>query len=168
MTGILGIDPGLSGALALLTPAGLEVWDMPVLQVMRNDKKRNTVDAVALGRLIDSISARVDTAVVELVGGMTGQSASAAFEFGRNVGIIYGALAANFIPTEQVHPVKWKRAVGIKAAPKGEKPAKDESRAAATRLMPAYSGLWTLVKHDGRAEAALIAHWGNTQARGAK
>lgn len=159
MSAILGIDPGLRGALALLTPGGLEIWDMPTLQITRNDKKRNTVDAVALGRLIDSISTRVDTAVVELVSGITGQSASAAFEFGRNVGILYGALAANFIPTEQVSPVKWKRAVGIKAPPKGERPAKDELRAAATRLMPAYAGLWTLVKHDGRAEAALIAHY---------
>lgn len=162
MTSVLGIDPGLSGALALLTPQGLEIWDMPVLQITRNDKRRNTVDSVALGRLIDSISNRVGIAVVEQVGGMTGQSASASFEFGRNVGIVYGVLAANFIPTEQVHPVKWKRAVGIKP-PKGEKAAKDESRAAATRIMPAYAGLWALAKHDGRAEAALIAHYWRNQ-----
>ncbi len=132
---------------------------MPTLQIMRNDKKRNVIDSVKLARLIDSVSLRVETAVVELVNGMTGQGASHSFEFGRNVGIVHGVLAANFIPTETVTPVKWKRAVGIKAPPKGEKPAKDESRAAATRLLPAHAGLWTLAKHDGRAEAALMAYY---------
>jgi hypothetical protein len=32
--------------------------------------------------------------------------------------------------------------------------------------MPGFSRLWPLVKHDGRAEAALIAYYGVTHGRG--
>jgi hypothetical protein len=38
--------------------------------------------------------------------------------------------------------------------------AKDGSRARASQLMPAATHHWPLVKHDGRAEAALIGHCG--------
>jgi hypothetical protein len=47
----------------------------------------------------------------------------------------------------------WKKALGVPAD-------KDGARARASQLMPENAWLWPLVKHDGRAEAALIAYWG--------
>jgi hypothetical protein len=38
--------------------------------------------------------------------------------------------------------------------------AKDGARARASQLLPGAADQWPLVKHDGRAEAALIALWG--------
>jgi hypothetical protein len=37
------------------------------------------------------------------------------------------------------------------------------ARARATQLLPAAAHRWPLVKHDGRAEAALIAYYGRRQ-----
>ena len=49
---ILGIDPGLSGALALYNTSDqtVEVFDMPVLELVRNGKKKGEVSAQALAR----------------------------------------------------------------------------------------------------------------------
>jgi hypothetical protein len=45
--------------------------------------------------------------------------------------------------------------------------AKDGARARASQLLPAGVQLWPLVKHDGRAEAALLALYGVRQLGGA-
>jgi hypothetical protein len=37
---------------------------------------------------------------------------------------------------------------------------KDGARARASQLLPQHAGHWPLKKHDGRAEAALIALYG--------
>jgi crossover junction endodeoxyribonuclease RuvC len=62
-------------------------------------------------------------------------------------------LAALGVPMSFVAPATWKRALQVPAA-------KDGARARASQLLPAAAGHWPLVKHDGRAEAALIALYG--------
>jgi crossover junction endodeoxyribonuclease RuvC len=52
-----------------------------------------------------------------------------------------------------VRPNIWKKAIGC---PKD----KDMARMLASRLLPQHSDNWPLKKHDGRAEAALIALYG--------
>jgi crossover junction endodeoxyribonuclease RuvC len=154
---VAGIDPGLSGALALLdAPSGavLDVADMPTLALSRGGKNKRELDAHALARLIGD--RRPDHAVVELVGTMPGQGVSSVFAFGRAYGILLGVLAARGVPYTLVAPVAWKRALGVPAA-------KDGARARASQLMPSAAHHWPLVKHDGRAEAALIAYFGVRQ-----
>jgi hypothetical protein len=90
--------------------------------------------------------------VVEQVGGMTGQSASAAFNFGRAAGAPEYIAKALKIRVELVSPVTWKKALQVN-------PGKDGSRAMAQRLWPAMAHHFERKKDDGRAEAALIAHW---------
>jgi crossover junction endodeoxyribonuclease RuvC len=63
------------------------------------------------------------------------------------------AVASSFVPTEYVSPQKWKRHFGLTSD-------KDESRRAASRLLPKSAHLWARVKDDGRAEAALLAIYG--------
>ena len=151
-TAILGIDPGLSGALALYDVDGsLEVIDMPTLQL-----KKRVVDEYALARIIDNWSGHIREVWLEQVGTRPGEGAVGAFTFGRGYGLIRGICAANFLTIIDVTPATWKRALRVPAE-------KDGARAAASRIFPRHAGTWSRVKDDGRAEAALIARHGMDQ-----
>lgn len=150
---ILGIDPGLSGALALYNTAtgSLVIDDMPTFSLTRGGKAKRDVNVSELARIIDS--GRPARAFLERVGAMPGQGVSSVFKFGEAFGIVRGCLA--FVPTELVAPTVWRKAVGIKTGA-----GKDTSRARATALFPRYANQFARVKDDGRAEAALIAYYG--------
>lgn len=150
---IAGIDPGLSGAVAFLdAPSGwMRAEDLPVHQLARGGKAKREVDAVGLADLLRS--AKIGHAFLEQVGPMPKQGVSSVFSFGKTYGVIIGALAALGIPVTRVPPALWKRTLLVPAA-------KDGARARASELMPQSAFLWPLVKHDGRAEAALIALYG--------
>jgi len=149
---LLGIDPGLSGAIAVLSTSGdlLDVIDMPVLK--DGSKGRATVNAPLLAAIIRDAGAT--TAFVEFVGARPGEGAVGAFSFGRCRGVIEGTAAALGVPVAFLTPPAWKRAVGI---PTGKDGAKDAARSEAVRRWPAKASLFARVKDDGRAEAALIA-----------
>jgi crossover junction endodeoxyribonuclease RuvC len=86
---------------------------------------------------------------------MPAQGITSAFNFGFTTGVLHGALAGNQIPMVLVPPSVWKRAYGLIGQDK------DASRLAASRLAPAFAQHWPLKKHDGRAEAFLLAHYGS-------
>jgi crossover junction endodeoxyribonuclease RuvC len=151
-TSYLGVDPGLSGALALLRHGELLVVDMPTLAA----GKKRTIDEIELARLIDRWATECQPMVVlEQVAAMPTDGAAGAFSFGRGYGVIRGILRAHFLQIIDVTPVKWKRAVGI---PSGA--GKDASRALAKELFQQQAKLFYRVKDDGRAEAALMAVYG--------
>lgn len=148
---ILGVDPGLNGALAFLDLQNgkLTIIDMPTIEA--GVKSKRVVNEAAIADLIDPSSA--DHAYVEKVGAMPGNGAVSMFGFGVSYGLVRGVIAANFIPVTLVPPQTWKRVLGVPAAKEG-------ARARASQLLPAFSHLWPLAKHDGRAEAALLAYYG--------
>ena len=150
---ILGIDPGLSGALALYDTSEqtVEVFDMPVLDLVRNGKKKREVSAQALANLLAATT--IKAAFVERVNAMPGQGVTSVFSFGRSTGIVEGILAAYDIPTTLVTPQAWQKAVGQRAG-------KDGSRERAMQLFPAQADLFQRKKDDGRSDAALIAYYG--------
>lgn len=151
---ILGVDPGAYGALALLIDGRLtDVADMPILKVRRGKSDKAEVDGYSLAALLRDLAP--DIALVEQVGGMTGQSPSASFNFGRAAGAVEYSLKTLGVRVETVAPATWKRAMRLKGG-------KDDSRALAMRLWPAKAALFQRVKDDGRAEAALIAEWART------
>lgn len=157
MTLILGVDPGLSGGLAFyyVEAETIEVHDMPIHMLARNGKAKREIDAYGLARLIDSHKSEpITKAYIERVGAMPKQGVSSVFSFGKSTGIALGVVAANFIPIEEVSPLKWKQAAGLTG--KG----KDASRALAARLFPRQSGLFSRAKNEGLAEATLIAVYG--------
>jgi hypothetical protein len=150
---ILGIDPGLSGALALYDVDGsLEVMDIPTLQM----RTKRVIDEYALARIVDNWSSRVREVWLEQVGVRPGEGAVGAFTFGRGYGALRGICAANFLTIMDVTPATWKAALQVRGD-------KDESRLRASTLFPRHGGMWPLKKHDGRAEAALIALHGMRQ-----
>jgi crossover junction endodeoxyribonuclease RuvC len=149
---IAGIDPGLSGAIALrdTDDGSMRVVDIPTFSLSRNGKNKREIDAVTLSIMLDL---SIGHAFVEQVGAMPHQGVSGVFAFGKSYGIIIGVLAARGVPMTFVNPRVWKKSLGVPAA-------KDGARARASQLMPSSAEWWTRVKDDGRAEAALIAYWG--------
>lgn len=154
MTYYLGIDPGLSGALAFYSPEGntLSIFDMPTHEITVNGKRKRQLDLYSLGRIIDALAHDIAVALVEQVNAMPKQGVTSSFNFGFNAGCAQMAVAALGLPLRTVTPQKWKKEMGLSSD-------KDASRREASRAMPKHAGLWPLVKHDGRAEAALLAFY---------
>jgi len=150
---ILGVDPGVHGALAFfdVTAGHLDIIDMP--SIAAGTKSKRIVDEAALVSCLDDTRPHIQHAFVERVGAMPHQGVTSCFSFGQSYGVVLGVLAALRVPFTTVRPHRWKAALLVPAA-------KDGARARASQLMPAFSRLWPLVKHDGRAEAALIAYYG--------
>ena len=149
---VIGIDPGASGAIALLLNGVLvSVHDMPTVTVERNKSQKRQVCPAGLSLLIESLTGPyVTKAICEKVSAMPGQGVSSMFSFGRSVGIIEGVLAARQIPVTFTTPQAWQKLSG---AAKG----KDGSRQRVMELFPREAHLFARVKDDGRADAVLIA-----------
>jgi crossover junction endodeoxyribonuclease RuvC len=159
MSRIIGIDPGLSGAVAVLTGSdSLIVIDMPTMTVERNGKSKRQVSASELAAIFANFNSNDTHVFVEKVSAMAGQGVTSVFSFGRSFGMIEGILAAFKLPVTYVAPATWVKAVG-----RGQ--GKDASRARAMELFPNNQADFKLKKWDGRADAALIAYWGAHHAR---
>ena len=159
---VVGIDPGLNGALALYDPASgsLDVRDMPTLVLPKaSGGKRTELDLYALARIVDEWSPQPLRAFIEQVGPTPQMGVTSSFSFGGSFWAVRMAVAAHFIPTEMVSPQVWKRALNVKAGA-GKS---DAVRARASALLPEHSGRWLRSKDEGRAEAAMIALYGARQ-----
>lgn len=150
---ILGIDPGLSGAIAFLdtTTDALVIMDMPTVEMTRNGKNKREVSPALIADMIAGKG--VTQAFMERVSAMPGQGVSSMFSFGRSTGVVEGVLAAYEIPTTLVTPQAWMKAMGVRAG-------KDGSRERAMQLFPQYADRFARKKDDGRSDAALIAKYG--------
>ena len=112
---IIGIDPGASGAIALLVSGVLiSVHDMPTVTVERNKAQKRQVCPAGLSLLMQQLSPH--KATVEKVGARPGQGVSSMFSFGRSVGIIEGVLAARQIPVTFTSPQAWHKQSGAAKA----------------------------------------------------
>lgn len=140
MTTILGIDPGTTGAIGMVTPM-VDTWDMPA----------TPKDLADLFARFDPNTTRV---YVEAVHSMPGQGVASSFTFGQGYGVILGVLAAYGFPHRLVAPATWKRAMGVTSN-------KDACRRLAQQLFP--TAALARKRDDGRAEALLIAEWGRRQ-----
>jgi hypothetical protein len=144
----LGVDPGLTGALALLDGDGsIELLaDLPIIR----DKSLAWVDGGELQTIVrDALRGRPCRAIVERVSAMPRQGVASSFAFGVGFGSMLGVLQAQHLPIELVTPAVWKRALGLTS---DKRASLDRARL----LFPTAD--LRLAKHDGRAEALLIAH----------
>lgn len=162
MSRILGIDPGLTGAITLMIPAAAgavyaDIRDMPTVELQRGGKAKNQVSPQLLTKLIlnlgSSSGADITGAFIEQVGAMRGQGVTSMFSFGRSLGIVEGVLAALDIPISYVTPQTWQKFCGVG---KGD----DAGRARALQLYPTLAEQLARKKDHGRADSLLIAHYG--------
>ena len=152
----LGIDPGLSGSLALLdlgTRKIHTIWDMPT--------KDGTIYPGGVAMVVDmakSIASAQLVAVVENVNSRPGQAHMWAFALG--VGIIHGCLGALDVPFHLVAPQQWKSSFGLRrVGDESQAGTKARAREIAARLWPDNANLFARVKDADRAEAALLARF---------
>ena len=151
---VLGIDPGLNGALCLLrvVDKGIEsIFDMPV-----TDGK---VDPAKLAGIIEMCKLRGSVvAAIELVGGLPRQAG--VFNFGISAGILQGVLGALGVSYTLVQPAQWKGAVGLRRTlNETQTQNKTRARELAIKLWPSNADDFKRVMDDGRAESTLIARY---------
>ena len=139
----IGIDPGKSGALAIIWPEGEPV----TIDVFDEQAYRD--------RLLTASQDCQCICCLEKVSAMPGQGVTSMFNFGDNFGFIRGLLTAYHIPYELVRPQRWKKEYSLNQD-------KDASIREAHRLYPDVSLRRTdrcKTDHDGMAEALLMAEY---------
>lgn len=95
----IGIDPGKTGAIAVMDDDGILC-----LEQFNVDKYVDVLSYVG-----QSTSAKDIKVCVEKVGAMPGQGVVSMFNFGHNLGVIEGILSALRIPYQLVPPQTWKK-----------------------------------------------------------
>lgn len=154
---VIGIDPGVSGAVAILEQEKLVmVFDMPMVEIKVGKAMKRRVSAEMLADELRLYANAGAVAWIEKVSAMPGQGVSSMFAFGEAYGLARGVLAGLGVPCHAVTPMQWKKGMGLNQG-------KDASRAKAAQIWPMQAGEFKRVKDDGRAEAALIALWGGRQ-----
>lgn len=159
MNRFIGIDPGLTGAMGVLDESGafVGVYDMPI-EARGNGRVKHQVSGRGLADIVQALRARGEglRALVEQVSAMPGQGVASVFSLGHSLGVICGVLEAQLVPYELVTPASWKKQMAVTAN-------KDLALATARRLWPAAP--LNLKKHDGRAEALLMAEFARKRAQ---
>lgn len=148
----IGIDPGLTGAVGVLRDgAYVAVEDMPTV-VKGTGSVKCEVDPAGLKALIKHhyTSGEEIVVVLERVNAMPGQGVSSVFSLGDSYGCARSVIATGGFELHQVSPVVWKKHFKLERD-------KELSRALAIRLFPGAP--LHLKKHEGRAEALLLARW---------
>lgn len=137
----IGIDPGKSGALALLTEDG----QCTVVPFQES----------AYTAILKAASGPSSVCCLEKVGAMPGQGVVSMFNFGHNLGYIEGLLQAFDIPYQLVPPQTWKKEFCVTSD-------KNTSIEVCRKLFPHVCLLPTARSRkpsDGMAEAMLMAEY---------
>jgi len=152
---IVGIDPGLSGCIVLLSPNNTYIGHlhMPTMKL----GSKNRVNGAAVAAFLREQP--LQHAYLEQVGAMPGggerkMGAASAFSFGHGAGVVEGLLQGLGIPYTLVPPPTWKK----RAALQGQD--KDAARCRAIQLYPGVRDLDLKGKGQALADAMLIARFG--------
>ena len=151
---IIGIDPGLSGGIAVLENNKVKnIFDMPVMaEGKKNKRQLNSAQLVKLLR--DNYSDQEEVlVVVEQVNAMPGQGVTSMFNFGQTFGAIKGICAALGLPIYFVRPAKWKKHFELINS------SKDASRTKTIEMYPSLSNELAKKKDVNKSDAILIAKY---------
>tara|TARA_Y100000816_G_C25959843_1_gene500867 strand:+ start:177 stop:665 length:489 start_codon:yes stop_codon:yes gene_type:complete len=151
---IIGIDPGLSGAIAILqNKKVLAVFDMPVMAEGKKNKRQ--LNSAQLVNIIKENTKNEDeiAVVVEQVNAMPGQGVTSMFNFGQTFGAIKGVCAALKLPIYFVRPSKWKKHFELINS------SKDSSRTKVIEMYPTLSHHLAKKKDVNKSDAILIARF---------
>ena len=151
---IIGIDPGLSGAIAVLENSKVKnLFEMPVMPEGKKNKRQ--VNGAQLYHEIykktQNIEKKNIKVVIEQVSAMPGQGVTSMFNFGQSFGILKGICSAMQLPMYFVRPAKWKKYFNLINS------EKDASRTKAIEIFPYFSANLTKKKDANKADAILIS-----------
>ena len=151
---IIGIDPGLSGGIAVLKNNKIKsIFDMPVMpEGKKNKRQLNSAQLVEL--IKNNIEKNEEIViVVEQVNAMPGQGVTSMFNFGQTFGAIKGICAALGLPIFFVRPAKWKKYFELINS------SKDASRTKVIEMYPSISNQLSKKKDVNKSDAILIARF---------
>ena len=151
---IIGIDPGLSGAIAVLdNNKVLKIYDMPIMaEGKKNKRQLNSAQLVNI--IKENIKNHEDiNVVVEQVNAMPGQGVTSMFNFGQTFGAIKGVCAALNLPIFFIRPSKWKKYFELINS------SKDSSRTKAIEMYPSIANQLSKKKDVNKSDAILIARF---------
>lgn len=129
----LGIDPGISGSIAVVFDGGQEY-------IKLNNTEQDIFDFLT--------EHKANFACIEKVASSPQMGVKSAFTFGKSFGFLIGILVASKIPFEFVSPQKWQKSMGCMSG--GDK---NITKSAAQRLFPNAK-----ITH-ANADALLIAEY---------
>ena len=151
---IFGIDPGLSGGIAILQDNKIkEIFDMPVMSDGKKNKRQ--LNSALLAQLIKENIKDIENTVmvVEQVNAMPGQGVTSMFNFGQTFGAIKGVCAALELPIFFVRPSKWKKHFELINS------SKDSSRTKVIEMYPTLSNQLAKKKDVNKSDAILIGRF---------
>ena len=153
---IIGIDPGISGAICFLEDGKIiDVIEMPSMAEGKKNKKQvngNQLYNEIKSRLI-GVNEEEVCVVVEHVTAMPGQGVTSMFNFGQSFGVIKGICSAMKLPIHFVRPTKWKKYFNLINT------SKDASRSRAIEIFPKASDKLKRKKDSNKSDAILIASY---------
>ena len=151
---IIGIDPGVSGAICILTEGKItEIYEMPTMIDGKKNKKQ--VNGAEITNIINKelVNEKDINVVIEHVSAMPGQGVTSMFNFGQSFGVLKGICAALKLPVHFIRPVKWKKHFNLINT------EKDASRTKVIEVFPYISSKLSKKKDANKADAILIARF---------
>ena len=153
---IVGIDPGISGALCFFSNGNvIDVIDMPTMAEGKKNKKQVNGRQIfnEILNIKNTFAGHKINVVVEQVSAMPGQGVTSMFNFGQSFGVIKGICSAMELPIFYVRPAKWKKYFNLINA------EKDASRTKVIEMFPKISQKLSRKKDSNKADAILIAKY---------
>ena len=153
---IIGIDPGISGALCFFSNGNIiDVIDMPTMAEGKKNKKQVNGRQIfnEILNIKNTFAGHKINVVVEQVSAMPGQGVTSMFNFGQSFGVIKGICSAMELPIFYVRPAKWKKYFNLINA------EKDASRTKVIEMFPKISQKLSRKKDNNKADAILIAKY---------
>lgn len=158
---VIGVDPGKTGAMSIFS----YVLDDYYLQDIIDYENTNVI--ISILRVITQkvwTSSKTYVAFIENVHAAPGQSVSAMFNFGQNLGWWKGLFDAFGIEYKLIAPQSWSPVMLGRTDDKKNKArevaANLFNRQSDTKIDAEDKPFFRLKKHDGRADSALIAWYG--------
>ena len=153
---IIGIDPGISGALCFMEQGKIiDVIDMPSMADGKKNKKQVNGSQVfnEISRHLKYNKPENVKVIIEHVTAMPGQGVTSMFNFGQSFGVIKGICSAMQLPIHFIRPTKWKKYFNLINS------SKDASRSRAIEIFPKVSDKLKRKKDSNKADAILIASY---------
>lgn len=157
----VGIDPGVSGAVAAIGPNSCDVEDIPTIAMGGTGRTVRKIDGLALAKMLRRFVPAGEPCMVVLEdvhvmpSSKSGSAANTSLLHSK--GVIEGVLAVLRMQTELVNSRKWKGMYGLDSDKKA-------SLEKARTLYPVLAkSRLARVKDHGRAESLLMAHFGKVR-----
>ena len=153
---IVGIDPGISGAICFFEDGQVkEIIEMPVMADGKKNKRQingpQTYNEIL--KRINKFQKKDIIVIIEQVSAMPGQGVTSMFNFGQSFGVLKGICSAMQLSMFFIRPAKWKKYFGL------IKTEKDASRTKVIEIFPYISSELSRKKDSNKADAILIASY---------